>query len=94
MNSRLSSVEPALPALSPRSLVAEARHTRTHGLAHGLLTAVRTVRDVLATFRQRRETIAQLRALSDRELADIGLNRGAIPAVAAANDAGHVRRAA
>ena len=94
MNPRLSSVEPAVPANSPRLPVAEARNARARGLAHGLLAAVRTLRDILAVFRQRRETIAQLRALSDRELADIGLSRGAIPDVAAANDTDHVRRAA
>jgi uncharacterized protein YjiS (DUF1127 family) len=53
---------------------------------------------VLTALRQRRETIAQLRALSDRELADIGLDRGAIPAAAArplaANDASETRHAA
>ena len=93
MNPRLPSVETATPRSSPRGLVAGARVARTQNPARGLFAAVRVLREFLTAMRERRETIAQLRALSDRELADIGLNRGAIPAVAA-NDAGQVRRAA
>lgn len=64
----------------------------------GRLSAlIRGLRGALTAMRQRRETIAELRALSDRELADIGLSRGAILAAAQrvpANDPGTHRRAA
>jgi len=39
---------------------------------------IRTLRVALTALRTRRETIEALRALSDRELADIGLTRGGI----------------
>jgi uncharacterized protein YjiS (DUF1127 family) len=95
MNPRLSSVETAMPGPSP---AVDARGTHPRGLAQGIAAAVHGLRAVLTALRQRRETIAQLRALSDRELADIGLDRGAIPAAAArplaANDASETRHAA
>lgn len=99
MNPRLSSVETATPSLPmQRSLVAEARAARSRGLARGLSAAFRGLREILTALRMRRETIAQLRALSDRELSDIGLDRGAIPAAAmrplAANDVVETRHAA
>lgn len=94
MNARHPSVDTAMPAhAAHRSVVAEARDTRARVIARGLLAALHSLRLGLTALRQRRETIAQLRALSDRELADIGVDRGAILAVAA-NDAVDVRRAA
>ena len=94
MNARHPSVDTAMPAhAARRSVVAEARDARARVIARGLLAAVRSLRLGLTALRQRRETIAQLRALSDRELADIGVDRGAILAVAA-NDTVDVRRVA
>ena len=83
MTARITSAETALlmPSPSPRGL---------KGLLHSLRAAVTAIR-------MRHETIAQLRALSDRELADIGLSRGGIAGVAApqaANDQSGVGRAA
>lgn len=91
MNAPLSSVETA-------TMLAEARRHRSLGLARGLLSAFHALRQVLTTLRERRETIAQLRSLSNRELADIGLTRGSIVGAATlaipANDASEARRAA
>jgi uncharacterized protein YjiS (DUF1127 family) len=99
MNPRFPSVETAMSSADfSRSVVAEARADRPRGFAHAALAVIHGLREILTAVRQRRETIAQLRALSDRELADIGVDRGAIPSVAArpfpANDSSEARRAA
>jgi uncharacterized protein YjiS (DUF1127 family) len=41
--------------------------------------------EMIRTFRNYQRTVAELSELSDRELADIGLNRSDIPRVAAGN---------
>ena len=66
-----------------RGRVATGRDARSRTLAQGLRAGIHALRAALTALRLRRETIAQLRLLSDRELADIGLDRGAIPAAAA-----------
>lgn len=110
MNSRITPAEAALlmpfssgeppEAQRIRAIVAEARRARDAALAARILAGFRGLRAMLTALRQRRETVAELRALSDRELADIGLTRGGIAGAAAAatplpaNDAQQGRRAA
>jgi uncharacterized protein YjiS (DUF1127 family) len=64
---------------------------RVSGFFHGLC-------DAIATMRHRRETIDELRRLSNRDLADIGISRAGIMAAAEAaipaNDRAGSRRAA
>lgn len=109
MNSRITSAEAALlmPA-TPQGpsarrlefLLAEARRARDEELIRRVAGFFRGIGRVLAAIRHRHETLRQLRALSDRELADIGLNRGNIGAAAAqavplpANDSASGRHAA
>lgn len=110
MNSRITPAEAALlmpfssgeppEAQRIRAIVAEARRARDAALAARILAAFRGLRAMMTALRQRRETVAELRALSDRELADIGLSRSGIEGAAAAavplpaNDAADGRRAA
>jgi uncharacterized protein YjiS (DUF1127 family) len=80
-----------------RARVAEGRGRSSLALARGLQAGFNALRQALTALRLRRETIMQLRALSDRELKDIGLNRGAILSAAGtapANDQGSLDRAA
>ena len=51
-----------------------------------LLSLIQMIR----AFRNYRRTVAELSQLSDRELADIGLNRSDIPRVAGGNDDGRL----
>lgn len=94
MNARVTPAEAALlmpqsmsmapqmhEALRHQSDVAADRRKALHGLTARLAAAFQALRGGLTELRQRRETIAQLRALSDRELADIGISRGTIPAM-------------
>ncbi|MCW8086925.1 DUF1127 domain-containing protein [Sabulicella glaciei] len=109
MNSRITSAEAALlmPAISQSPsarrvevLLAEARRARDEELMRRVAGFFRGFGRILAAIRHRHETVRQLRALSDRELADIGLNRSNIGAAAAqavpmpANDGASGRRAA
>lgn len=110
MNSRITPAEAALlmpfsanesrDAQRVRAIVAEARRNRDAFLADRIRGAFHGLRALMTALRRRRETIEQLRALSDRELADIGLNRAGIASAAAdavplpANDAGGTQRAA
>lgn len=83
-----------------QTVIAEARQARDAALAARISGFVQTLRSALTAIRTRRETIEQLRALSDRELADIGLTRGNINSTAAAvtplaaNDQSETRHAA
>lgn len=83
-----------------QAIIAEAREARDRALAARISGFFRGLRAALTAIRTRRETVEQLRALSDRELADIGLVRGNITATAAAatpvaaNDQVEPRRAA
>ncbi|WP_207540059.1 DUF1127 domain-containing protein [Sabulicella rubraurantiaca] len=109
MNSRITPAEAALlmPAIpqSPSArriefLLADARRARDEELVRRILGFFRGLGRIIAAVRHRHETVRQLRALSDRELADIGLNRGNIGAAAAqavplpANDGASERQAA
>ncbi|WPB86645.1 DUF1127 domain-containing protein [Sediminicoccus rosea] len=82
------------------AIIAEARQARDRALAERIRGFFHGLRAVLTALRTRRETIEQLRAMSDRELADIGLTRGNITATAvaatpmAANDQAETRVAA
>ena len=82
------------------AIIAEARQARDRALAERISGFFRGLRGALTALRTRRETIEQLRAMSDRELADIGLTRGNIVATAiaatpvAANDQTDARAAA
>lgn len=82
------------------TIVAEARQARDAAFAARITGFIRILREALTAMRTRRETIEQLRGLSDRELADIGMTRGNIQAAAAAltpiaaNDPNEDRRAA
>ena len=80
------------PVAEMRARVAAGRDRRSLALARAILAGFHTLRQVLTALRLRRETITQLRALSDRELRDIGLNRGAI--LSAANDRDGMKRVA
>lgn len=66
------------------TILAEAREARDAALARRIAGFFHGLRAALTAIRTRRETIEQLRALSDRELADIGLTRGNIATSAAA----------
>lgn len=83
-----------------QAIIAEAREARDRAIAERIRGFFHGLRAALTAIRTRRETIQQLRALSDRELADIGLTRGSITATAAAatpiaaNDQGETRHAA
>lgn len=109
MNSRIISAEAALlmPLASRNDkadeiarLIAEARRARDEAIAARISGFFRGLRNALTTLRARRETIEQLRSLSDRELADIGISRSGIVAAAEAsipspaNDHAEVQRAA
>lgn len=54
-----------------------------HGLAERIGTAIRVVRDMIERRRVYNRTLRELRALSNRELADLGLDRAMITRVAA-----------
>ncbi|MCX8133516.1 MAG: DUF1127 domain-containing protein [Roseococcus sp.] len=119
MNSRITPAEAALlmPLATARrpseaqqieAIIAEARRARDAALAERIAAFFRGLCDILATLRRRRETIEELRALSDRQLKDIGVAPGEIEAAAAkatplpvagsapeaANDTDGTRRAA
>lgn len=82
------------------AIIAEARQARDAAFAARIGGFIRTLRGALTAIRTRRDTVDQLRALSDRELADIGMTRGNIHRAAAAltpiaaNDLAGDRRAA
>lgn len=82
------------------AIIAEARQARDRAMAQRITGFFHGLRAVLTAIRTRRETIEQLRALNDRELADIGLTRAGIPAAAIAatplpaNDTAEARHAA
>ncbi|UPY38085.1 DUF1127 domain-containing protein [Sediminicoccus sp. KRV36] len=82
------------------TILAEARQARDAALAERIKGFFQTLRGALTAIRTRRETIEQLRGLSDRELADIGITRGGIIATAtaatplAANDQAATQNAA
>lgn len=79
------------------NILAEARQARDNAIAARITGFFRGLRNAVTAIRTRRETIQQLRILSDRELADIGLTRGNISATAklvAANDQAETRSAA
>lgn len=115
MNSRITPAEAALlmPLASPRrsaeaerieAIVAEARRARDAAIAERVVGFFRGLRAVLTALRNRRETIEELRALSARQLRDIGVAPGNIATVAAnatpiaaplaANDMAGTRQAA
>lgn len=111
MDSRITPAEAALLMPAPRpalpseaadiaAAIADARHEREAAFGARIGAFFRALADGLTALRRREQTIAELRALSDRELADIGVRRGSIPEVAAstlpevANDAAGTRRAA
>lgn len=66
------------------AIVAQARAARDDAFAERIRGAARFLRHAVTALRNRRETIEQLRLLTDRELADIGLSRGNILAAAQA----------
>lgn len=66
------------------TILAEARQARDVALAARISGFFHALRAGLTAIRTRRETIEQLRILTDRELADIGLTRGTIRSRAAA----------
>jgi len=82
------------------TIIAEARQARDAAFAARITGFVRVLREALTAIRTRRETVEQLRALSDRELADIGMTRSNIQSAAAsltpiaANDSAGNHRAA
>ncbi len=82
------------------TVIAEARQARDAAFAARITGFVRLLREALTAIRTRRDTVERLRALSDRELADIGMTRGGIHSAAAeltpmgANDSTGDRRAA
>jgi uncharacterized protein YjiS (DUF1127 family) len=111
MNSRITPAEAALlmPLATPRrsaeaerieAIIAEARRARDAAIAERFIGFFRGLRAALTALRNRRETIEELRALSDRQLADIGVAPGNIASVAAqatpipANDMAGTRQAA
>jgi uncharacterized protein YjiS (DUF1127 family) len=90
---RITPAEAALLMPSPprdakaeriETIIAEARQARDAAFAARISGLFRTLHSALTAIRNRRETIAQLRGLSDRELSDIGLSRGGIVAAAVA----------
>jgi uncharacterized protein YjiS (DUF1127 family) len=99
MDPRITAAEAALlvPHRSPAAerverIIAEARRERDAAIAARITSAFRAMRGFLTTLRRRQETIESLRALDDRQLYDVGVLRGNIPA--AANDLVEPRRAA
>jgi uncharacterized protein YjiS (DUF1127 family) len=64
------------------ALVREARVQRAMRIAQNVTGAVRGVFDFFRSRAERRRTFDELARLDDRTLADIGLNRGLITAVA------------
>lgn len=82
------------------AIISEARYARDAAIAARFRGFFRGIRTALTSLRTRRETIEQLRSLTDRELADIGLSRSGITAAvsaaapSAANDYAETRRAA
>jgi len=66
------------------AIIAEARQARDAELASRVTGFIRMLRGALTAIRTRRDTVERLRALSDRELADIGMSRGNINMAAAA----------
>jgi uncharacterized protein YjiS (DUF1127 family) len=52
------------------------------GLVHGVAGFFRAIRETIETYRLFRRTEAELAALNDRELADLGIHRGEIERVA------------
>lgn len=64
------------------ALVREARVQRAMRIAEGVADAVRAVATFLRTHAARRRTLDELTRLDDRTLADIGLNRSMIVAIA------------
>jgi uncharacterized protein YjiS (DUF1127 family) len=111
MNSRITPAEAAMlmPFATPRrtadaeriqAIVAEARRARDAALAERFLGFFHGLRAALTALRSRRETIEELRALSARQLTDIGVAPGNIATAAAqattlaANDMAGTRQAA
>jgi uncharacterized protein YjiS (DUF1127 family) len=111
MNSRITPAEAALlmPLASPRrsaeaerieAIIAEARRARDAAIADRITGFFHGLRAALTALRTRRETIEELRGLSDRQLKDIGVAPGNIAAAAAtatpmpANDMAGTRQAA
>jgi uncharacterized protein YjiS (DUF1127 family) len=100
MTSRITPAEAALLMPRPRSpeaekieaVIAAARRERDAALASRIAEGFRALRSFVTILRRRQETIESLRALDDRQLSDIGVLRGNIPA--AANDLAGARRAA
>lgn len=64
------------------ALVREARVQRVMRIAEAVTGTVRTVTEYFRTRAERRRTLDELSRLDDRTLADIGLNRSVIAAVA------------
>ena len=84
MTSALRSAEDALMMHAPvgrghdpRALHQQARDARRAAPARGLRAVLARIAEAV----RRRHAIAELRSLSDRELADIGLQRSEIPYV-------------
>jgi uncharacterized protein YjiS (DUF1127 family) len=113
MDSRITPAEAALlmPRATPArpseaadiaAAIAEARRVRDEALFARVGAFFTAIAEGLTALRRRGQTIAELRALSDRELNDIGVRRGniaevaasALPEAANANDAAGTRRAA
>ncbi|MBY0336825.1 MAG: DUF1127 domain-containing protein [Acetobacteraceae bacterium] len=100
MDPRITPAEAALLMPLPRSsqaerieaIIATARRERDAAIAARIVGGFRAIRRFLTTLRRRDETIAALRQLDDRQLYDVGVLRGNIPA--AANDLVGPRRAA
>jgi uncharacterized protein YjiS (DUF1127 family) len=64
------------------ALVREARFQRAMRIAEGIADAVRALATFLRTHAARRRTLDELARLDDRTLADIGLSRSMIVAIA------------
>lgn len=111
MNSRITPAEAAMLMPSPdlsrlgtaertEVLIAQARAERAAFILSGFASMFRAVRRGFRALRRRNNTADELRQLSDRALADIGVARGDIFEIAArphpevANDVAGTRRAA
>jgi uncharacterized protein YjiS (DUF1127 family) len=80
-----SATSPEASRIDQLALEREARQLRDESLARSLTAFGRAIRNLASSFslwRQRRSTYAELMRLDDRMLADIGLHRGEVRAVA------------
>jgi uncharacterized protein YjiS (DUF1127 family) len=100
-----SRIEPGRPFLDGDALRREADAARAAAIAAAAVTVfgalrrwglglARTVRERFAAWQERRNAVAELAALDDRTLAELGLHRAEIPFVVAQPVAARDRRTA